>query len=320
MNFGIIGLGYIAEKFAKTLNQMGEVLYAVASRNIDKAKGFSLKFNSTKYYGSYDDLYSDSNIDVIYIATPNSYHYQNAKDILNHNKNVICEKPFTINPKEAKELYQLAKKKNLFIMEALWPEFFPSTKKLIEIINNKVIGDIRTIKVTYGSYKDFNSKKRLCDSRLGGGALLDIGIYPLSFLDMILDSKPLSFTSEYKLNEYNTDEYSKINFLYKNGIKAEVLISFEEELPREAYIIGTNGSIYIPNHHQNEGFIVKTDKEEKYSFPFEINGFEYEIKEAIECIKNKRYESVSYPANRSIRLMELLYDIRMSWNMKYSFE
>ncbi len=278
MNFGIIGLGHIAEKFANTLNKMGETLYAVASRNIDKAKEFSLKFNSVKYYGSYEDLYSDPNIDVVYIATPNSYHFKNALDLLNHNKHVICEKPFTVNPSDAIKLYSLAKEKKLFIMEALWPEFFPSTKKLIEIINNKVIGEIRTIKVTYGSYKDNFIKKRLCDSNLGGGALLDIGIYPLSFIDILLDSKPLTFTSEYKLNEYNTDEYSKINLLYKNGIKAEVLISFEEELPKEAIITGTNGTIYLPNHHQNEGFIVKTDKEEKYSFPFELNGFEYEIK------------------------------------------
>ena len=320
MNFGIIGLGHIANKFAETINLMNECLYAVASRNESKAVEFSLKHKCVKCYGSYEELFSDPNIDVIYIATPNSYHYQNALDALNHGKNVICEKPFTTNPTDAKKLYDLAKKKNLFIMEALWPEFFPSTKKLIEIIKSGTIGDVRSINVTYGSYKDYNAKKRLCDSSLGGGALLDIGIYPLSFIDMILDSDALSFTSEYKLNEYNTDEYSKINLLYKNGVKAEVLISFEEELKKEAYIIGTKGTIYLPNHHQNERFIVKTDTEEEYSFPFEINGFEYQIREAIESIKSKRNESISYPSSRSIRLMKLLYDIRMSWGMKYSFE
>ena len=320
MNFGLIGLGHIANKFADTLNKMGKTLYAVASSNIDKAKAFKEKYNSITYYGSYMDLYKDPKVDIIYIATPNSLHYKNAYDALMHNKNVICEKPFTTNPSEAKELYDLAKSKNLFIMEALWPEFFPSTKKLKELIKNNTIGDIKHIGVTYGSYKDYEVKKRLCDSSLGGGALLDIGIYPLSFIDMILDCKVKSFTSDVKINEYHTDEYSKIHLEYENGASADVLITFNEELKKEAYIEGTKGMIYVPNHHQNEGFIVKLDKDIEYSYPFKINGFEYQIEEAISSIQNHLNESMIYPGDKSIRLMELLYDIRMSWNMKYSYE
>ena len=320
MNFGIIGLGKIANKFAKTLNMMNETLYGVASRDINKAKEFAKEYNSIKYYGSYEELYNDKNVDVIYIATPNSYHFNNALDAINHNKHVICEKPFATNPDEARMLYSLAKEKNLFIMEALWPEFFPSTKALKEVIKSNVIGDIKSIKVFYGSYKKEESKKRLCDPMLGGGALLDIGIYPLSFIDIVLDDEVESFESTYKLCEYNTDVYSKINLLYKNGCKAEVTISFLEEIEKEAFIIGTKGSIYLKNHHQNEGFIVKTDKEISYSYPFLINGFEYQIKEAIDCIKNHKVESGIYNSEKSIRLMKLLYDIRMSWNMKYPFE
>lgn len=320
MNFGIIGLGHIANKFAETINKMGECLYAVASRDIKKALEFKEKYNSVKYYGSYEEIYKDPNIDILYIATPNSFHYINAKDALNHNKNVICEKPFTINPKEAIELYSIAKNKNLFIMEALWPEFFPSTKKLIEIIRSGEIGKIKNIKVTYGSYKEEDVKKRLCDNSLGGGALLDIGIYPLSFVDMMLDEEVLSYNSQFEIGKYNTDEYSKIHLDFKSGASSELFITFKEELKREAIITGTKGTIYIPNHHQNEGFIVKTDKEVQYSFPFEINGFEYQIKEAIEMVKNKKCEAISYPASRSIRLMKLLYDIRMSFGIKYTFE
>ncbi len=320
MNFGIIGLGHIANKFAETINYLNECLYAVASRDIEKARDFKNKYNSYKFYGSYEELFNDPNIDIIYLATPNRYHYIYAKEALNHLKNVICEKPFTINPYEAEELYSLAKSKNLFIMEALWPMFFPATKKLKEIINSGLIGDIKNIKVTYGSYKAPLVKKRLCDNSLGGGALLDIGIYPLSFIDSILDKEVDSYQTKYELSEYNTDQYSEIHLNYKDGITADVLITFKEELQKEAYIIGTKGYIYIPNHHHNESFIVKTNEEINYSFPFEFNGFEYQIKEAIEMIKNKKVESVSYPAKRSIRMMKLLYDIRLSFGVKYSFE
>ncbi len=320
MNFGIIGLGYIANKFAKTLNEMNECLYAVASRDINKAREFKEKYNSIKYYGSYDELYNDPNIQIIYIATPNSQHFENAKEALMHNKNVICEKPFTTNPSDAIKLYNLAKEKDLFIMEALWNLFFPSTKKIIEIIKNNIIGDIKSIKVTYGTDTTKERKKRLFDPSLGGGSLLDVGIYTLSFIDTIMNSNILSFKSEYKLNEYGTDEYSKINLFYDENVDIEAITTLSKPMAKEAYIIGTRGSIYVPNFHQNQGFTLKIDKEYIYSYPFEINGFEYQIREAISQIKNNKIESYSYPAAKSIRLMKLLYDIRMSWNIKFTFE
>ena len=320
MNFGIIGLGHIAIKFAETLEKMDECLYAVASRDISKAIKFSEEYNSIKYYGSYEELYNDPNVDIIYIATPNSYHYINAHEALIHNKHVICEKPFTTNPSDAKKLYDLAKDKKLFIMEALWPEFFPSTKKLKEIIESGIIGEIKTIKAYYGTDTTDERKKRLFDPSLGGGALLDVGIYTLGFVDMIINKDVKSFKSEYRLNKYGTDEYSKINLYYDNNINIEVIETLTEVINREAFIEGTKGSIFIPNFHQNEKIIVKTDKEEIYNFPFEINGFEYQIKEAIKCIKEGKSESSIYPHKASIRLMKLLYDIRMSWNMKFPFE
>ncbi len=320
MNFGIIGLGNIANKFATTLNKLNETLYAVGSRDINKAKEFAEKYNSSKYYGSYEELLNDPNIDVIYIATPNNMHYKNAVDALYHNKHVICEKPFTTNPTEAIELYNLAKKLNLFIMEALWIEFLPMYKKLGELLKANYIGKIESISVSYGFDTNPTRKIRKFDSKLAGGALLDIGIYNLGLLDMIIDSEVDSFTSNYRLNEYNTDEYSKINLVYKNGIKATSITSIGEDIKREVYINGTNGIIYIPDFQHAEKFIVKKDIDEEYDFPFEINGFEYQIKELIECIKEKKNESITYPASRSIRLMKLLYDIRMSWNMKFLFE
>ena len=320
MNFGIIGLGNIANKFAKTLNSMNECLYAVASRDIAKAKDFSEKYNSIKYYGSYEELYKDPNIDIIYIATPNSCHFQNANDALLNNKNVICEKPFTTNPNDATYLYYLAKVKNLFIMEALWIEFLPAYKMIKEIINNGEIGNIKNIKVSYGFDTNPERKIRKFNSSLAGGALLDIGIYNLGFIDMICNSEVESFESNYNINEYGTDDYSEINLIYKNGITANSITAIGKDIKREAFIYGEKGLIYIPDFQQNQSFKLITDKEIDYSYPFEINGFEYQIKEAINSINNKLNESTNYPSERSIRLMELLYNIRMSWNMKFRFE
>lgn len=320
MNFGIIGLGNISNKFAATLNSLNETLYAVGSRDINKANEFAKKYNAIKAYGSYEELFNDINVDVVYISTPNNLHYENAKEALNNGKHVICEKPFTTNPNDAKELYELAKKKGLFIMEALWIEFLPMYNKLKELIKANYIGKIDSISVSYGFDTNPLRKIRKFDSSLAGGALLDIGIYNLGLLDMLTDSEVESFSSTYRLNEYGTDENSHINLLYKNGIKATSITSIGEDIKREVFIKGTNGEIYIPDFQHAEKFIVKKEIEEEFNFPFEINGFEYQIKELIKSINKKQNESSVYPASRSIRLMKLLYDIRMSWNMKFSFE
>ena len=320
MNFGIIGLGNIANKFAKTLNEMNECLYAVASRDINKAKEFGIKYNAKNCYGSYEKLFKDSNIDIVYIATPNNYHYINSKDALLNGKNVICEKPFTTNPEEAKELYDLAKEKNLFIMEALWIEFLPAYKKIKELLKSGVIGDIKNIKVSYGFDTNSERKKRKFDSKLAGGALLDIGIYTLGFIDMILDEDIISFESIYNINEYNTDDYSEIKLKYSNGVEALSIISIGQEIKKEAYIYGSLGTIYIPDFQQNQRFKVIKDNEIEYLYPFEINGFEYQINEIKNSINKKLNESINYSSYKSIRLMKLLYDIRMSWGMKFTFE
>ena len=317
MRFGIIGLGRIAKKFAETLNKMdGVELYAVASRDIIKAEEFKREFNANVAYGSYEELYEDKNIDCIYIATPNSMHYKNAMDALTHGKNVICEKPFTINPSEAKELYNYAKEHKLFIMEALWIEFLPAYKRIKEIIKNGEIGNVKEVRVSYGFSITPDRRERKFISSLGGGALLDIGIYNLALIDLILDGRPLSINSCYRLNEYKTDEWSRVELIYSNA-KAIMTTAIGEDLKREAYIIGDKGMLYIPDFQQNQEFMVN---DVSYKYPFKINGFEYQIEEAINCINEKMCESNIYGASNSIKVQEILFDIRKSFNLKFNCE
>lgn len=322
MRWAILGLGNIAKKFAKTINSMeNEILYALGSRDINKALEFNKEFNALKCYGSYEELLNDNNIDVVYISTPNNMHYENALMALNNDKNVLLEKPFTTNPNDAKKLYDLAKEKGLFIMEALWIRFLPLYKKLKKLLKSNIIGNVKDVSVSYGFDTNPERKKRKFDSNLAGGALLDIGIYNIGLLDMIIDSKIESFESKYHINEYNTDDYSEIYFKYKNGTKAKSILSIGKDIDREVFIEGEKGSIYIPDFQHATKFILRIDKkEEEYNFPFIINGFEYQINEVINSINKGLNESIIYGSNDSIRLMTILYDIRKNWNMKFNFE
>ena len=315
MKWGIIGLGNIANKFAKTLNIMNEELYAVASRDLSKAKSFKDEYNAKICYGSYLELINDNNVDVIYIATPNNMHFDIAIEALRHNKNVLCEKPLTTNHILAKELYDYAKNNNLFIMEALWIYFLPLYKKLKELLPK--IGNIKEINVSYGFDTNDKRKERKFDSNLAGGALLDIGVYNLGFITMILGFDIIDIKSNYHLNEYNTDDYEEITLKYKNNIIAKSITQIGKDIKREAYIKGDMVTIYIPDFQSFEIFYLN---DEKYECKFDINGFEYQILEVINSIKENRNESKIYNSTNSIKLMKLLYDIRMSWNMKFNFE
>ena len=315
MKWGIIGLGNIANKFAKTLNIMNEELYAVASRDLSKAKSFKDEYNAKICYGSYLELINDNNVDVIYIATPNNMHFDIAIEALRHNKNVLCEKPLTTNHILAKKLYDYAKNNNIFIMEALWIYFLPLYKKLKELLPK--IGNIKEINVSYGFDTNEKRKARKFDSNLAGGALLDIGVYNLGFITMILGFDIIDIKSNYHLNEYNTDDYEEITLKYKNNIIAKSITQIGKDIKREAYIKGDMGTIYIPDFQAFEMFYLN---DEKYESKFDINGFEYQILEVINSIKENRNESKIYNSTNSIKLMKLLYDIRMSWNMKFNFE
>ena len=209
MNWGILATGTIANKFATTVNAMaaeGERLAAVGSRRAESAKAFAAQYNIPHWHASYEELAADPTVDAIYIATPNALHYENCKLCLEHGKHVLCEKPFTINAEQAKELYALAEKKQLFIMEAFWIRFLPLYAKLQQMLADGVIGTLQTITCQYGFTTEGARRERKFNSALGGGALLDIGIYNLGFLQMVTGQQPQNVqTEELRLTEYGTD-------------------------------------------------------------------------------------------------------------------
>uniref|UniRef100_UPI0040498FBD Gfo/Idh/MocA family protein n=1 Tax=Flavobacterium sp. TaxID=239 RepID=UPI0040498FBD len=245
IKWGIIGLGKIANKFAADLQLSDNaVLFAVASRNAEKAENFSQKYNATKFYDSYEALAEDSEIDVIYIATPNTFHFQNTMMCLQNGKGVLCEKPMGINATEVATMMYEAKSRNLFLMEGIWTRFMPATNKLLEILANKTIGEILFIRADFGFKADPNPDGRLYNKKLGGGSLIDIGIYPL-YLSLLTLGIPVDIKAMARIIETGVDSYCAILLDYENGAKASFESTFEANTPTEAYIYGTKGAIKL---------------------------------------------------------------------------
>ena len=317
MKWGILATGTIARKFAQTINQMdGETLVAVGSRRADSARTFADQFAIPRAHDSYEALAADPEVECVYIATPNALHYENCKLCLEHGKHVLCEKPFTIDPAQAESLYRLAEGKRLFIMEALWTRMLPLYTELRRRIREGEIGQLRHVACQYGFVAQGARKDRKFNSALGGGALLDIGIYNLGFLQLVTGAEPTEVaTAELTINDYGTDAYSKLILSYPGGITAESIQTIGQELERRAVIEGTAGTIVLPDFQCAEEMTVNG---ETVRMPFEINGFEYEVR----AFSRRVREGVApaYTPADSVALMRLLYDIRTSWNMAFEGE
>ena len=312
MKWGIMATGSIAQKFASTVNRMtdeGEILQAVASRTKESAENFARQHRIPEVFDSYKAMAESDSVDVIYIATPNNMHYENVKMCLLAGKHVLCEKPFTTSVAQAQELYALAEEKGLFLMEGFWIRFLPVLQKMQELIKEGKLGEIRYIRSEYGFVAKGDRKVRKFNPQLGGGALLDIGIYNLGFLNMIMGKNPDSFTSDVHMTDVGTDDFSVIHLHYsqENGQGAEAVVTT---------------AIGLDDFQKAETMTVSLSDGEEYEIeiPFEINGFEYQIREASNCIREGRTHSGIYTPQMSLQTLSLIDDIRAGWNMKFPFE
>lgn len=322
MKIGIIGLGGIAEKMTYTLNCMEDAIcYAVASRNIDKARDFANKFNIEKAYGSYEEIVKDNDVELIYVATPHSVHYDCVKLCIENNKPVICEKPFTVNAKQAKEIFDLTKEKGVFVTEAIWTRYMPSAKIMIDIINSGKIGDVNTVSANLG----YNIKHidRLINPNLAGGALLDVGIYTLTFIAMVLGSDVESFTTSCVKTETGVDGQNTVILKYKNGSVGIAHSSILNATEQNGIVYGTKGYLIVHNiNNVDKISIYSEDRKllEEIKIPEQITGFEYEIRSSIKAIKEGKIECDEISHNEILKIMELMDSIRNEWGIKYPFE
>ncbi len=320
INWGILGLGRIAEKFAEGLAYVPNAkLYAVGSRSIDKAISFSQKYNATKAYGTYEEFVADKNIDVVYIATPHVHHCENTLLCLNNGKAVLCEKPFAINEKEVLKMVSKAKEKELFLMEGLWTRFLPTILKTIDLINSGIIGDIVHIKSDFGYPADFNPEWRLFNRNLGGGSLLDIGIYPV-FLTLLLLGEPTEMISRAKIGITGIDETFSTIFKYKNGAMASLYSTLIGSSPVETDITGTKGRIRINRMWHmptNMSYTLNNAPTEQINFNYRSNGYDIEAEEVTQCLIDGLKEHPQLPLDFSIKLIRILDQLRNECGIKY---
>lgn len=322
LNFTILCAGNIAEKMAETVSKMDEVAsYAVAARDLSCAKNLADKYGFQKAYGSYEELVNDADVNLVYVASPHSLHYEHAKLCLMHGKHVLCEKPMTVNAKQAEELFRLAKEKNLFIMEAVWTRFQPFAAKLKEILESGAIGDLHTMLVSFG--QDLRHVERLISPELAGGALLDLGIYPITFASMFFGTKVKQITSAVVKTDRGVDGQNSITLVYEDGRMAILNSCFLCPMNNQAIIYGNKGRVEVDSFWHPQDFRVYRNGETEpdiYRLPFDFTGYEYEVRAAAKAIAQGELECSQMPHEETLRIMRIMDQLRMDWDMKYPFE
>jgi predicted dehydrogenase len=321
IRWGILGTGGIARKFAEGLQQLPDAqLVSVGSRTRAAADAFGDAWKIPRRHGSYKELAADPETDVIYIATIHPLHYENCIDCLTAGKAVLCEKPFTINAAQAKEVIERAREKKIFLMEAMWTRYFPVFDKIRELIAQGALGEIRMVDVDFAFRPPvYDPKSRIYDRALGGGALMDIGIYPVSLASMVFGEFPRRILSSAVMGRTGVDEQAAVILEYSGERQASITFSFRYDSPQEAHIIGSEGRIRIHRSWWYPSALTFTHagKDEVFTLPYQGNGYPHEAVEVMECLRAGRTESRHMPLDETLRIMRTLDAIRSEWGLKY---
>lgn len=332
--WGILGSGWIASCFSTQVIKAGGNIAAVGSRDLKKAQAFQREFPSIKkVYGSYEELIKDPDIDVIYVATPHAQHHGWAMKCLQHNKPILVEKAFTQNYKQAKEILDLAKEKNLFVMEAYWTRFLPHIIKVKELIDRGEIGNIVQIIADHGVYFPFDPKHRLYAPELAGGALLDLGVYPISFVQFLLGN-PTRIIAAGSATPTCVDSNDAAIFEYENGKGALAILAFGSlaSSPIAAAICGTKGRIEIQRQfYRPSDFTVFYNDGSTFEYVSKTHenyedgrgglfGMHFEAAEVQRCLLEGKVESSVMPWEDTLSVMKIMDEIRRQLDFKYEGE
>ncbi|MDR0223010.1 MAG: Gfo/Idh/MocA family oxidoreductase [Oscillospiraceae bacterium] len=321
-NIGIVGTGWIAEKMALTVNEMSKSenvrLAAVGSRRGETAAEFAERFGVPKACASYGELCADGGLDLVYIATPHAFHYENMLLALNAGKNVLCEKPFTVNAKQARSVIGLAAEKDLFIAEAIWTRYLPLREKF-SLISGGAIGKPLSLTAEL-SYPNAGIK-RMYDLDLAGGALLDLGVYPINFALAAFGSDIVKIESKRELFPTGADRENEIVFTYADGKTAKLESSLSKQGDNKGIITGTGGRLIFENINNYERAELHDGRGvTRFERPPQITGYEYQVRACAEAIGRGGKECREMPRSEIIRVMEIMDEIRGQWGLVYPFE
>ena len=322
MNVGIIGAGRIVNIVVQALMALPQTnCYAIASRDLSRAQEYAEKYGFEKAYGSYEEMLQDPKVELVYIATPHSHHYEHMMMCIDNGKPVLCEKAFTLNADQARKVQAAAKEKGVYVAEAIWPRYMPSRKMIDDVIASGIIGKVNTMTANL-SYK-IDDKERIVKPELAGGALLDIGVYGINFAIMHFGWDVERVESSVSMIDAGVDAMETITIFYKDGRMAVLTHSIYARSDRKGIIHGEKGYIVVENINNPQSISVFDDNDQllaHYDVPQQINGYEYEFMESVDCIAAGKTESDSMKLDESVLMMEIMDSLRRSWGLVYPQE
>lgn len=324
LRWGILGTGNIANQFATALSSMDDAeIAAVGSRSQATADAFAEKYGIARRHASYEALAADPEVDLIYVSTPHGLHKENTLLCIEHGKGVVCEKPFTLNRKDAEEVFAAARAKGVFVMEAMWTRFIPAVRQAMKWIAEGRIGEVRMVQSSFGFAWDGTEAGRLFEPEMGGGSLLDVGIYPITIAHLAFGGAPSAMTGIAHLGESGVDEQAGFVLGYEGGGLAVLSSAILTETPYDAYILGTLGKIKLHSTFWNAEKVSLQIGEgdwETQTFPHPCNGFEYEAMEAQRCFREGRIESETMSHAITLEVMGIMDTLRSQWGLRYPGE
>lgn len=323
INWGILGCGNIAVSFARDLAILADAkLLGVASRSKERANNLGSKFNVERRYDSYLALASDPDIDVVYVATRHNDHLSAVKLCIENGKSVLVEKPFCVNAAEAEQLISLSRERKVFLMEAMWTRFLPVITAIKEKIMNGDIGEVNMLFADFGFKAPYDPESRIYNPELAGGALLDIGVYPISFASLIFEQQPDEISSYAILGNTSVDEQSSYLFRYGNHALAVLASTIKGISPQSAHIIGEKGTIHIPHFWKaKSASLVRDGKTAELLEPaFQGSGYNYQAQEVMDCMRRGETESKIMALNETLEIMQTMDRVRAQIGLKYPFE
>ncbi len=321
--WGILGTGNIANQFAKGLSVLPDArLVAVGSRSEATAEAFANRYDIPNRHATYEALVTDPEVDVVYISTPHSLHRENTLLCLDAGKPVLCEKPFAINAAEAEEMIETARDRKLFLMEAMWTRFLPIQVRVRQWLEEGRIGDVRMVISDFGFRTSVSAEGRLFNPAYGGGALLDVGCYAVSFASMVYGRQPRDIVSLADMGSTGVDEQAAMVFRYDEGEMAVLYTAIRTNTPQESRILGTEGSIYLhPPFWKGTTATVAVGRDSQtVTLSYDGNGYNCQAAEVMRCLREGLLESPVMPLDESLAVMRTLDRIRVEWGLKYPME
>jgi predicted dehydrogenase len=322
LRVGIIGAGWIAEKAAITLGGLTECEgYAIASRSLDKAEAFAKQWNFTKAYGSYKELIADPEVDLVYVATPHSHHYDVTKEALLAGKPCLVEKAFMANYRQTKEIVDLARERKVFLAEAIWTRYQPARQMVLDLISSGRIGTPRLLTATLGY--SMGEKPRIMRPDLCGGALLDLGVYALNFVRMFFEADIVSMESQCVKSTTGMDLTNAISIILSDGLLCNLQSSAACVGDNIGVIAGTDGNLIIDNINNPQKITVNTHDRvfvEDIHVPHQITGYEYQFLACRQALIDGRLEPREMPLDETLYIMQLMDSLRKKWGVHYPMD